>query len=374
MRQYRGEGRSGRTAADGGPVPPPATASAGGRVPPPRARTRAWRTSLAVVTATALAGGCSAYVADGGDTRVSDRRGPGAAPVSRAPAYSQPRAATAASPGSSPSGTAHPGRTAAPGRPSGTALADNKPRRGTQSRIPEVRESGTGDPAPVPPPRPPRTTRVPAPPARVLWRPGDRGPKVREIQARLRRIAWLLEGPTGRYDTATTAAVRDFQGKRGLPRTGTVDTVTWQRLTAMTPRPTDDELYADGGRPADTPDPRCLTGRALCVSKTSRTLTWLIDGKVRATMDVRFGGRETPTREGAFRVLWKSRDHVSTLYDTPMPYAMFFSGGQAVHYSSDFAATGYGSASHGCVNVRDKAAIAALFAQVRDGDKVIVHW
>ena len=56
-----------------------------------------------------------------------------------------------------------------------------------------------------------------------------------------------------------------------------------------------------------------------------------------------------------------------------MPYAMFFSGGQAVHYSADFAKNGYNGASHGCVNVRDKGAIASLFDQVGTGDKVAVY-
>jgi lipoprotein-anchoring transpeptidase ErfK/SrfK len=56
-----------------------------------------------------------------------------------------------------------------------------------------------------------------------------------------------------------------------------------------------------------------------------------------------------------------------------MPYAMFFSGGQAVHYSPDFAARGYNGASHGCVNVRNLAGIQSLFAQARVGDKVIVY-
>lgn len=77
--------------------------------------------------------------------------------------------------------------------------------------------------------------------------------------------------------------------------------------------------------------------------------------------------------EGVFQVYWKSRHHVSTLYDSAMPYAMFFSGGQAVHYSYDFAARGYAGASHGCVNVRDEGAIADLYAQVRNGDKVVVY-
>ncbi|POX54225.1 hypothetical protein C3489_13930 [Streptomyces sp. Ru71] len=203
--------------------------------------------------------------------------------------------------------------------------------------------------------------------------PGDTGRDVRELQARLRQVAWLFDGPTGSYDDLTEQAVKGFQGKRGLPRTGRVDTVTWRRLLAMTHAPGKWELYLMGGQPAAAPDPRCLTGRVLCISKSSRTLRWMIDGRTVSTMSVRFGSQYTPTREGVFHVYWKSRHHVSTLYDSPMPYAMFFSGGQAVHYSYDFAARGYAGGSHGCVNVRDEAAISALFAQVRDGDKVVVY-
>jgi lipoprotein-anchoring transpeptidase ErfK/SrfK len=45
-----------------------------------------------------------------------------------------------------------------------------------------------------------------------------------------------------------------------------------------------------------------------------------------------------------------------------------------VHYSSDFAANGYDGASHGCVNVRDRGAVAAMYDQVNIGDKVVVYW
>ena len=91
------------------------------------------------------------------------------------------------------------------------------------------------------------------------------------------------------------------------------------------------------------------------------------------TLDVRFGAEYTPTREGLFRVYWKDRDHVSDLFGSAMPFSMFFSRGQAVHYSSDFAARGYAGASHGCVNVRDYAALASLFDQVSTGDRVVVY-
>lgn len=220
----------------------------------------------------------------------------------------------------------------------------------------------------------PTSAPASAPPAAVLWSHGDTGREVRELQARLRQVAWLNAGPTGTYDGPTEEAVKGFQGKRGLPRTGKTDTVTWRRLLGMTREPGEWELYLMGGQPAAAPDPRCLTGRVLCIDKTTRTLRWMIDGRTVSTVSVRFGSQYTPTREGVFHVYWKSRDHVSTLYHSPMPYAMFFSGGQAVHYSADFAARGYAGASHGCVNVRDETAIADLFAQVRNGDKVVVSW
>ncbi|MFB8349876.1 L,D-transpeptidase family protein [Streptomyces niveus] len=251
---------------------------------------------------------------------------------------------------------------------------------GPASSAPSDRPAAASKPPTTPSAAPSETetaTAKPAPPKpKILLASGAEGDQVRELQARLRQIAHFNRAPTGYYGTVTADAVSSFQAKRGLPRTGTTDTVTWQRLLGMTKKPTAAQLRPPAVEkpPPPKPDKRCMTGRVLCISKTSRALTWMIDGKVLSTMDVRFGSQYTPTREGVFKVGWKSRDHVSTLYDTPMPYAMFFSGGQAVHYSADFAANGYSGASHGCVNVRDEKKIASLFDQVRTGDKVVVHW
>ncbi|MGW4626637.1 L,D-transpeptidase family protein [Streptomyces rubiginosohelvolus] len=249
---------------------------------------------------------------------------------------------------------------------------DAKPR----TAPPPSPSASTAAPAPAPDPTTARPDPEPstAPPPRVLMRTGSESDRVRELQARLRQIGHFGRNPTGYYGSVTADAVRSFQAKRSMPVTGSTDEVTWQRLLAMTRVPKAAELRPPTERPLAAPDERCLKGRVLCISKNSRTLAWMIDGKVVSAMDVRFGSEYTPTREGVFEVFWKSRDHVSTLYDTPMPYALFFSGGQAVHYSADFAANGYGGASHGCVNVRDKKKVAALFGQVRTGDKVVVYW
>ncbi|WP_329208099.1 L,D-transpeptidase family protein [Streptomyces sp. NBC_00683] len=245
-------------------------------------------------------------------------------------------------------------------------------------KAPSTAASPTDDAKPSSPATPSspeaKPSKKPAPQPKTLMSVGDRSKQVRELQARLRQIGHFDRSPTGYYGTATVASVQSFQGKRGLSRTGRTDTVTWQRLLGMTRKPTAQELDPPTDRPAAKPDARCMTGRVLCISKNSRTLSWMIDGRVVSSMDVRFGSQYTPTREGTFSVYWKSRHHVSTIYDSPMPYAMFFSGGQAVHYSSDFAARGYSGASHGCVNVRDEGKIASLFAQVRNGDKVVIYW
>ncbi|MFD4022763.1 L,D-transpeptidase family protein [Streptomyces sp. NPDC058576] len=332
--------------ARSGPVPGAGSGPLPGAIPDPvpaaTSRPAPARRAAAVslVALAALATGCEAGAAEGAQDVPP--------PV---------RATQAAAPTAAPS-------------PTRTAPADAKPRT---APTPAPRASTT-PPAPDPTTARPAPEPSTAPPPRVLMRTGSESDRVRELQARLRQIGHFGRNPTGYYGSVTADAVRSFQAKRSLPVTGSTDEVTWKRLLAMTRTPTAAELAPPTERPVAAPDERCLTGRVLCISKESRTLAWMIDGKVVSAMDVRFGSEYTPTREGVFEVFWKSRDHVSTLYDTPMPYALFFSGGQAVHYSADFAADGYGGASHGCVNVRDKKKVAALFDQVKNGDKVVVYW
>jgi lipoprotein-anchoring transpeptidase ErfK/SrfK len=120
-------------------------------------------------------------------------------------------------------------------------------------------------------------------------------------------------------------------------------------------------------------DKRCMTGRIICVNKKTRKVVFMVNGKPLAVGDARFGAARTPTRNGMFKINRKDKNHVSSLYHSPMPYSMFFSGGQAIHYSADFRARGYNGASHGCVNMRDKNKIAWIFARVKVGDRVLVY-
>ncbi len=257
----------------------------------------------------------------------------------------------------------------------GSRVIDPDPGTTGPSRTPEP----TSTPETTEPPEPPVEEPDPVTlPGETLMGPGDQGDRVRRVQSRLRQIDWFEGDVTGVYGDITTASVRGFQGKREIPVTGEVDQRTLDLLHGMTTEPTkaelNNEVPSSNGNVPGALDPRCSSGRVLCIDKSSSTLRWVVDGEVRMTVDTRFGGSATPTREGVFSVFMKNRDHVSSLYDSPMPFAMFFSRGQAVHYSSDFAAVGYNGASHGCVNVRDYDGIAALFDQVVVGDKVVVYW
>nr|WP_231974353.1 L,D-transpeptidase [Tessaracoccus timonensis] len=127
--------------------------------------------------------------------------------------------------------------------------------------------------------------------------------------------------------------------------------------------------------PAYNLDSRCYSGaRVMCASKKDRKLYYVMDGKVVKVLDARFGARSNPTRNGVHYVYWKSRHHVSSIYGTAMPWAMFFDGGQAVHYSSNFTRVGWNHpGSGGCINIRDAKTLDWIYKQIRNGDKVVVY-
>lgn len=327
----------GRTVGRGGTVGKGGTGSGAGPVARRRRVVRGAAGAMAVV---ALAAGCKAVAAAPEDTT-------GAARYTNPPPITFP-----------------------------TAPPTPAPRTGTRTSAPtDARtEPSYTDAGPTTPPEPTAPATPRERPPRPVATIGTRGELVRELQARLRQLTLFERNPTGFYGSVTARSVAAFQRQSGqAARTGALDSATWSALRARTATPTRTELYPPTSKPLAAPDPRCLTGRVVCVSKESDTLAWMIDGRVVSAMDVRFGSQYTPTREGTFRVYFKSRHHVSTIYHTPMPYALFFSGGQAVHYSADFAARGYSGASHGCVNVRDRQKVSDLFRQVRKGDRVVIY-
>jgi len=189
---------------------------------------------------------------------------------------------------------------------------------------------------------------------------GDRGPFVVGVQQRLLWLGAPIRA-THVMDDATLKAVSAFRVKFGMSAGTTVTTAVWKQLTAVS--------RAHGSLPA-----ACRGNRlVLCIDKTQKSLRLVRDGKVLVTLDARFGSAAHPTREGVFHVFAKARYHVSSLYHTPMPYSMFFSGGEAVHYSPFFHRDGYNGHSHGCVGIRQISDAAALYARVPMGTRVVIY-
>lgn len=196
----------------------------------------------------------------------------------------------------------------------------------------------------------------------------DRGEYVRKVQHRLIWLGYTIdwrEQLEGLYGDSTKEAVRLLQNKFYLPETGVVNKDTWKTL---------DKVGSNVGELPKT----CLSeSKTLCIDKTSKLLRYVRDKKVVQTLDVRFGvpGLETPN--GTFRVWYKWRDATSSLSSppAPMPFALFFDGSIAVHYSPPFDANGYypGGGSHGCVNVRDRDGMEWLFDQFPQNGLVHVY-
>lgn len=187
---------------------------------------------------------------------------------------------------------------------------------------------------------------------------GMSGPAIEKLQTQLSGVGKTAD-VTGVFDEQTKLAYKSWQNKFGYWPTGVV---TGHQATLLK------KLYGNGKLPKI-----CRTGRILCVDKTQLVLRAMKNGKQQLVTDVRFGSSETPTRNGKFRVYSKVRYLVSDLSGTPMPYSLFFSGGQAVHYSPGFHRDGYNGSSLGCVNVGILKNARWIYRNTPSGTPVFIY-
>jgi len=161
---------------------------------------------------------------------------------------------------------------------------------------------------------------------------------VYEVQYRLRWLGHLDARPTGYFGRQTERAVKRFQRAEGLRVSGVVNAATWAPLIKKSVR---------GKR--FVPERCHLGGWRVCYDRKRHQASLYRRGRLHNSWLVRGGGYDTQTRTGNFTVQWRSKDHWSQTYDAPMPYAQFFSGGQALHGSRNMMDPFVGH-SHGCVN------------------------
>lgn len=106
----------------------------------------------------------------------------------------------------------------------------------------------------------------------------------------------------------------------------------------------------------------------ITVDLAAQVLSVFRDGHEIGTAVIIFGGEDKPTPLGVFNITQKDADHVSNIYDAPMPHMLRLTNdGISIHGSE----VGNGYVTHGCVGAPAKFA-KLLFGAVKLGDRVIV--
>lgn len=204
------------------------------------------------------------------------------------------------------------------------------------------------------------TTTEPPPP---IWRAGDEGPEVEQLQAQLEALGYRPGRVDGRFGPATTSAVMAFQKREGLGRDGVAGPAT---LAALAAGP-------QGAGPRHPgPGPRLevdLDRQIMFVTQADGTVVTLnVSTGSNQVYEHPHGYSATAvTPVGEFSVLRKIDEaEVAPLGVLYRP--MYFKGGYAVHGST--SVPGH-PASHGCVRVSNDDE-DWLYPQVPVGTPVIV--
>ncbi len=100
------------------------------------------------------------------------------------------------------------------------------------------------------------------------------------------------------------------------------------------------------------------------IDRSSQRMDVVVDGVTRFRWPISTGRRGLGTPTGVFHPQMLARSWFSRrYYNSPMPYAIFFHRGYAIHGTYELSRLG-GPASHGCVRLHPQNA-AILFSLVR---------
>jgi lipoprotein-anchoring transpeptidase ErfK/SrfK len=206
----------------------------------------------------------------------------------------------------------------------------------------------------------------------TLYR-GDSGSCVNLAQHELAIMGLFNAGFTDYFGPVTEQAVLDLQAAHGISQTGNIGPQTWKVLDSTQTgggTTTSTSTTSSTGSASNLPAKCDTTRKVICIVKTTgshATLYAVQNHDILMKIAVRTGDARGPayiTPVGDYSIGRKYTMWYSKAYNNaPMPYSMFFNGGEAIHYSSDFANNGYGGAgsSAGCVNVGTMSDAAWLY-------------
>jgi peptidoglycan hydrolase-like protein with peptidoglycan-binding domain len=182
-----------------------------------------------------------------------------------------------------------------------------------------------------------RAAGAASPPRQPPLQLGARGAPVRALQRRLIALGYLPAGAAdGAFGQRTWHAVVAFEGWQRLHRDGVVEGRTRAALASAT-----------------RPRPWVRLERGLLLDLERQVLLVVEGGRTVRAVHVSTARPGYVTPRGRFEVYRRERLSWSASYGVWMPYALYFSGGYAIH--------GYGvvpasPASHGCVRVPESEA------------------
>jgi len=162
---------------------------------------------------------------------------------------------------------------------------------------------------------------------------------VREAQYRLSWGKYYRGKINGRYDVATTYAVKRFQAKNCLKVTGVLDRGSWAILIQKTIR-----------NKSAIPKACRAKGWNSCYDRSARQDLLYRDGVLWNAWMVRGGMKSAKTRTGTYTVRARYTSKISSIYGVRMYYFMPHSGGQGQH-GSGFMIDPFVGHSHGCINM-----------------------
>lgn len=190
--------------------------------------------------------------------------------------------------------------------------------------------------------------------------PPLRGHDVWELQERLWQLGFYHGELDGVFDGETSAAVREFQRRRGLPEDGVVLVKTWEMLTGLVP-----VLSGDVGEETQKPPGRIH----LEVDVDELKLKVFSDGKLFKEYPIAIGKWTTPTPVGEFAVIEKFYDPGGAFGTRWMGLNVPW-GGYGIHGTNRPWSIGT-AASAGCIRMYNHH-VEELYELVKPGTRVVI--
>ncbi|SCW48800.1 Lipoprotein-anchoring transpeptidase ErfK/SrfK [Sphingobium faniae] len=122
-----------------------------------------------------------------------------------------------------------------------------------------------------------------------------------------------------------------------------------------------DYVWDESGAPATGPV-------IITIDLKAQTLSVFRGGHEIGAAVILYGADDKPSPLGAFPITEKDADHVSNLYDAPMPYMLRLTNDGVAIHGSDVQ---WGNATHGCIGVPTPFA-KKLFGATKLGDVAII--